>query len=510
MKRHFALFTGLLLALLITGGVLAQEATPEATESVAATAEATQITPLSYGTPVKGSITASAITQEWPLPVASADRVRVRVERTDGNLIPDVNILDASGNAIASSYGSDRTYAAAQIDSFTLPSAGTYTVQVGRYYGETGETTGDYSLVVIPLGTAADNPNNVTIIGEVTYDTPVSAEITATHWVYLYTLDAPAADTINVVVKRTEGTLEPVANVLDANGTPLRTGYNDNGAAETGSFELPAAGQYQIAVSRYSDQGGETLGKFEMTVQLVGSGEDSPALAGAPGTVVYDAPLDGTITSAQWYQDWTLTTDAGDTLTIDVDRAGGDLIPEVALLGGSGQELTHGYADYTYASAVINRYTLAGPGTYTVRVLRSSGQNGDTSGAYRLTVHLNGTGEGSPRLKEPEGAVTVGTPAEGEVTNAQWQNVWTFESVDGGSLNVKVERTDGTLSPTLQILDANGQQMTYAYSSNARDTAEIARYSLPGPGKYMIVVGRDGDQDGYTEGTYTLTVSTSE
>jgi hypothetical protein len=61
----------------------------------------------------------------------------------------------------------------------------------------------------------------------------------------------------------------------------------------------------------------------------------------------------------------------------------------------------------------------------------------------------------------------------------------------------------------LQVQDANGQQMTYAYSSNSRDTAQITRFSLPGPGKYNIVVGRDGDQGGYTEGGYELTVSQS-
>lgn len=508
VKRQFAFITALLLALLMASGALAQETTPEPTTEAAPTA--TEIRPLSYGTPVTGAISAGEITQEWPLSVASADRVRVTVERTSGNLIPDVNILDASGNAISSSYGSDQTYAAAQIDSFTLPAAGTYTVQVGRYYGETGETTGDYSLEVTPLGTANDNPNNQTIIGEVVYDTPLTEEITATHWQYLYTLDAPAADTINVKVRRVNGTLYPVVNILDANGSILRSGYNDSATAETGSFDLPSAGQYQIAVTRYNDQGGETLGSFELTVQLIGSGEDSPALAGAPGTVVYDTALDGTLTAAQWYQDWTLTTDAGDSLTITATRTGGDLIPEVALLGGSGQELTHGYTDYTYATAQLKDYALAGPGTYTVRVLRGSGQSGETTGSYRLTVHLNGTGEGSPKLEEPEGEVTVGTAVEGEVTNARWQNVWTFNSQAAGSINVLVERTDGTLSPTIQVQDANGQQMTYAYSSSARDTAQITRFSLPGPGKYMIVVGRDGDQRGYTEGAYTLTVSTSE
>ena len=295
--------------------------------------------------------------------------------------------------------------------------------------------------------------------------------------------------------------------MLDSNGASLRTGYNDNGSAETGEFELPSAGTYTIAVRRYNDQNGYTLGTYELTVKLVGSGEGSPLLAAAAGTAVYDQPLDGAVTPAQWYQDWSLTTDAGDTLSVTVTRTDGDLIPEVVLLGGSGQELTRGYTDNTGAGAQINRYDLAGPGTYTLRVTRQSGQTGDTSGSYALTITLNGTGAGSPRLNEPEGEVTLGQAAQGEITAARWMNIWTFSSSDGGSIDVKVTRADGTLVPNVIVRDANGQEMRRGYPSEARDEAEITSFSLPGPGKFQIVVSRDGDQDGYTSGSYTLVVS---
>jgi hypothetical protein len=194
-------------------------------------------------------------------------------------------------------------------------------------------------------------------------------------------------------------------------------------------------------------------------------------------------------------------------LTVTATRTGGDLLPEVIVLGGSGQELTHGYPDYTYATAQINRYTLAGPGTYTVRVTRQSGQTGDTSGAYALTIALNGTGTGSPKLSQSVGEIALDTPTQGEITNAHWQNVWTFTSADGANINVKVVRDDGTLAPNVEVRDANGQSMTRGYASNAYDSAEINNFRLPGPGKYQIVVTRDSDQSGYTAGKYTLTVS---
>src|SRR5262249_44341351 len=159
----------------------------------------------------------SSATQDWPLQTASADRVQVRVQRTSGNLIPSVQILDSNGQSLAQSYGPDKTYAAAQIDDFTLPAAGNYTIEVTRDKGQDGKTSGGYSLVVTPLGTGDDNPNNTTVISEITADTPVDGEITATHWLQIYTYNAQAGDTLDIVAKRTGGTLLPVVTVLDSN-----------------------------------------------------------------------------------------------------------------------------------------------------------------------------------------------------------------------------------------------------------------------------------------------------
>ena len=119
MRRQYAFLIGILLALLMVSGVFAQDTTPEVTPEVT-----TQIGPLSYGTPVTGSIDDTNFQQSWPLSIASGDRVQVTVTRTSGNLIPDVQILDASGSAVAQSYGADRTYATAQIEIRRCPPLG--------------------------------------------------------------------------------------------------------------------------------------------------------------------------------------------------------------------------------------------------------------------------------------------------------------------------------------------------------------------------------------------------
>lgn len=502
--------TGILLTLSLISGAalptLAQDTTPEPAAEATPEATAEPVRPLSYGTPVTGSIGGSTFQQDWPLSTASADRVQVRVTRTDGNLIPNISILDANSASIIDGYP-DYTYAAAEIANYTLPSGGNYFIRVTRDGGETGETEGAYTLEVTPLGTASDNPNNQNVIGEVQYDTPVSGELTATRWQNLYTLTAAADDSLQAIVTRTSGTLQPIVHILDSNGTEVRTGYNSNATADTGAFDLPGAGQYTVAVSRYNEQNGVTLGGYDLTVRLLASGEDSPTMAEPVGDIVYDTLLEGAISPLQWYQDWTFTTDAADTITVTVDRAGGDLQPEVALIGASSQEITRGYVDTTGAHAEINRYDLAGPGTYTLRVTRYSGKSGESTGAYSLNVTLNGTGADSDALSEPAGEIALGAPVEGEITNAQWQNVWTIDAKEGNTVQVTVERTSGTLIPIIEIRDLNGQLITSGYYTTTRDEAELSSYTFPGSGEFQIVVLRDLGQDGYTEGGYTLTIS---
>jgi hypothetical protein len=512
-QRTFKLALLLIFVFSVSSMAWAQEATEEATAEATEVADPTKSS-LSYSAPVNGEISNTVFTQTWTLQTASADRLNVRVERTGGNLIPDVSILDSNNQSLQTSYGPDRTGAAAEIENFTLPAGGTYLIQVGRKDGEVGLTSGTYTLTVSPNATAEDNPNNNLVIGPVDIDSTIAGEITGAHWYSRYSLSANAADVIRIRAERSSGTLFPEIEVLDVNGTVLQNGYADNGgdAAQIDRLELPSAGEYTVVVTRQSRFNGATVGKFDLTVTLLGAGEDNPILAPAAGNeVVYGQPLKGTI-NARWYDDWTLTTDAGDTITItatsdaatsDVE---GNLQPEVILLGGSGQELNHGYTGQDGASAIIERYTLDTPGTYTVRVSRASGKTGMSSGPYTLMVTLEGSGVGGAALEPVTGTIELGSAVEGQVTNERWADSWTFTGEAGQVIDILVERTEGTLIPLLAILDSNDQPLTSAYYEQTWDQAIIRNYSLPSAGDYKIVVSRDGDQGGYTSGTYSLLV----
>lgn len=489
------------------------EITPEETPQVEieATPEALAETPLgdlSYNTPVIGRIGGTTIEQDWPLPLTSADRVTIEVTRLDGNLLPDIFLLDANGDQIGSSYGPEDDGATALLENITLNEAGDYTVRVSRERGADGLTEGFYQLTVIPLAVGLEAEANSGIVGEIEIDEPVEGTLTAEHWYHRYTLNATAADTIRVVAERTGGSLEPLVHVLSADGSILTTGYTQNTGdiASTNRVDLSDAGEYTIVVTRASEFSGNTLGSYRLTVELIGSGEGSPNLAGTAGDVVYGEALEGAITPARWYEDWTLTAEAGDTIRIHVQRADdANLQPEVMLLGGSGQELTRGYTENTGDHASIDRRTLDGPGEYTVRVSRRGGQTGETTGAYTLVVELIGSGEGSAALQGTTGAVAVGDTVKGEVTNERWADSWSFSADEDEPVEIVVERASGTLIPRLQIRDRNGQPLSDAYPEPTRDRA-IRQFYPPSSGEFLIVVMRDREQEGVTSGEYSLTV----
>jgi hypothetical protein len=500
MKRAAFSLSALLVLFLLSGMMLAQDATAEPGIEVTET----PIGDLNYNSPVIGHIGGDNTEQVWPLLTASADKLTVVVERADGNFVPSVAILDPNGVEVTNSYGPGYDGAKATIANFVLPSGGSYQIRVSPY---AEGTAGHYELTVIPVATAADNINNTTVIGAAEADTAIEGEITATHWYQQYAFEATSPDTLDIMVERTGGNLMPEVEILDPNGTALITGYNarPGDQAVIDNFTLPGPGQYVIAVTRNYRFDGATEGAYRLTIETVGSGQGNPNLAGSAGDVEYDTTLQGELTNRRWYVDWALQAQAGDTLRITAARTGGNLQPEVALIGGAGQELTHGYVTNTGDFATFD-YTLEAPGAYIVRVLRTDGQLGQTTGTYDLTVQVLGSGEGSPNLTEATGAIEVGQTVDGEVTNRRWADTWTLNGQPNQIILVTVTRTDGTLIPMVDVRDSNGQTLTTGYPESTRDRTST-QYTLPAAGTYEIVVYRESGQSGVSQGAYELSVT---
>lgn len=508
MLKRRLLFAVCMIALGATP-LFAQDTTPEPAAATTEAAEIieTPISELSYDSPVVGNITDAQPFQDWPLLTASADNIRVIVERLDGNLTPGVTILDAAGNEISSSYGSDQTYSMATIDTFTLPVGGEFTVRVARERVEEGHTLGHYRLVVVLLATHEDNINNTTVISPVEYNTTISGEITGAHWIHRYSLTTSAPDRIRVTAVRTSDTFIPLVQILDSNGNDLASNYpyTTYDSASIDAYNLPSAQDYTIIVRRY-DQNDQTKGSYKLTVELLGSGAGSPNLAAPAGTVVYGQDLVGELNNAQWYQDWTLEITSEDYIRVDVQRAADtNLRPELQLLGGAMQPLTYGYIDRQGHRSRIDSYQLTPAGTYTIRVIRDDEQNGLTTGGYTLRVTLLGAGVESESLAGLAGTVEIGTPVEGTITGERWLERWSFNAEPDQQVHIEAQRIEGTLLPIIQIRDTNDQVLTSSYVLDTNDLS-ILDYRFANASEYWIVVIRYSEIRGITTGRYRLSL----
>ncbi|MBI5957718.1 MAG: hypothetical protein HY866_03215, partial [Chloroflexi bacterium] len=474
---------------------------------------------VTYDAPVEGAIDDVAFSQDWAFVSEGADRVKVWVERTGGNLVPSVQVIDNLGQVVVESYGPTNTYAAAEIRDYDLPLAAAYTIRVSRQDEESGVTSGAYRLSVIPLGVGAEHPTNATPVGPVQFETPVTGEITNLHWNQIYTLDAEAGDYVSITAQRTSGTLIPLLELRDANGQSLTWGYRQylDDWAEISSYELGYTGQYQIHVRRDGEIDGDTVGGYSLAVNLLGAAPESARFAAVPPGVIeqYNTPVQGQITNALWYQDWQFRTLAADYVSVTMQRSPAYTLenhnvlkPLVIVLDSAGQELTRGYANYAGDTAVISQLDIPAAGTYTIRAMREGEQTGYSTGAYELTVTLLGTGEDSASLLESMGAVTVGTPATGQIDAVRWMQVWTYSGQEGEMITATLTRTDGTLVPYLEIRDNNGQSLYSAYTDYTYDIAVVEQFRLSYTGDYQIVVMRDSQQRGPTSGGYSLTVET--
>jgi hypothetical protein len=164
---------------------------------------------ITYDTPVESQITAATGEELWTLEAPAEDRIAIMVERTSGNLLPNVEFRD-SNNQVVYNADQDNSGAIAAIREFTLPGAGGYTIAVRCDNGPTDcKTTGGYKLTVKLLGAAEDNPSMEADAQSVTYDAPVTGEIIGAHWREQWTFTATGQDVVSIEVVRTGAQYSP-------------------------------------------------------------------------------------------------------------------------------------------------------------------------------------------------------------------------------------------------------------------------------------------------------------
>lgn len=100
--------------------------------------------------PVRGTLTDRMPSNEWTFEAGADEVVSILARTVSGDLDPSLTVLGPSGERVAQNDDRDSLVTDAGLEALTLPVAGTYTLRVERYEGESGATTGEYELSVTP------------------------------------------------------------------------------------------------------------------------------------------------------------------------------------------------------------------------------------------------------------------------------------------------------------------------------------------------------------------------
>ena len=377
---------------------------------VASTAELPGTGQLTVGGSMRGEITATAYVQEYNITLDAGQVITVTMERQGGDLDFYLSILGPNGAEVASNDDAPTQVGISALNSqivdFRAPSSGTYTIRATRYDEAQGTTTGPYVLRVsgaqgngpvataVPRPTAAPSTGSSVEFGAVlTVGDTVTGRIDGDVFAIDYPISLTAGETIGVTMVATSGNLDTFAIVYDPSNDPVA--FNDDAPtplngnsynSQIVGYTALTSGVYSIRATRYDFENGDTTGGFRLEVMT-----GTPVAAEDGGTIQFGQPATGLLSTTTFAVDYTIALQAGDVVTITMERLDDTLDPYLSLRNASGDELTYNDdADPQVGDAELNAairsFTIATTGTYTVRATRFFQEGGTSTGRFTLTV----------------------------------------------------------------------------------------------------------------------------
>lgn len=229
----------------------------------------------------------------------------------------------------------------------------------------------------------------------------------------------------------------------------------------------------------------------------------------------YGDTVTGRISDEAPLQEWQFEGTAGDSITImmnAITQGPGSLDSYLRLLNPDGQIITENDdANNTTVNALIEAFSLPADGLYTIHATRFGFENGLSSGEYELSLLLITETEANSSAPDLN-PITYNSPVTGALNRQNYEDLWTFNGAEGDSITIRMTRQDpnSDLDSFLRLLDADGSELARNDDSpEGIQTSEIAEFSLPYSGEYIIVATRYGFESGTSSGDYVLEIITS-
>ncbi len=341
---------------------------------------------LRYGDSVYNTVTDAAPQVYYSFRAARGDVISVRMQRASGDLDPSLEIVNSDAEVIADNDDSPGTLDAA-INGFVIREDGVYVIIASRFGQAAGRSKGSFALT-LNAGAESGLGRSVEFSLPILPGIPVQGAITDKNSVQFYSFQGKRDDVVTIRMNRSGGALDAYVALLDPSQREI-TNDDDGGGGQNAridQFVLPDDGAYTIVASRYDRAQGTTVGDYQLQLDVLGSAFES-VQTDVP-RIEIDSTVSGTISNDTPQVLYAFVGQQGDTLSIALDRASGDLDARVAILNAQQNPLTSDDDSGSEQNARIESFTVPSTGVYYILATRYSGTNGspNTAGNFNLTL----------------------------------------------------------------------------------------------------------------------------
>ena len=422
---------------------------------------------LTFDVPVSDELTPTVDMDFYEFTGATGDEININLRSLAGGLDPLISLRDPSGAEVTTGSCSGGSFG---LCSFTiaqvLPQSGVYTLVLSEI---NLDEAGGYSLVVERVFPTL---NPVTL----TFDVPVSDELTPTVDMDFYEFTGATGDEININLRSLAGGLDPLISLRDPSGAEVTTGSCSGGSFGLCSFTiaqvLPQSGVYTLVLSEINL---DEAGGYSLVVERV-----FPTLN--PVTLTFDVPVSDELTPTVDMDFYEFTGATGDEININLRSLAGGLDPLISLRDPSGAEVTTGSCSggsFGLCSFTIAQ-VLPQSGVYTLVL---SEINLDEAGGYSLVVERV-----FPTLNPV--TLTFDVPVSDELTPTVDMDFYEFTGATGDEININLRSLAGGLDPLISLRDPSGAEVTTGSCSGGSFglcSFTIAQV-LPQSGVYTLVL----------------------
>lgn len=315
-------------------------------------------------------------------------------------------------------------------------------------------------IVVLLLITLLALPLLALAQDEIAFGETVEGNLTADEPTAIYTFTAEQDQ--SVTIRLVSSDFDCFLTLQNADGDVLATDDDSAGNLDSQiTFKIPDAGEYTILAQSYASSQGTGVEPGAFTLSLQSSSFE------------YGMTVNGDLTEAETFDDYSFQGDAGDTILITMIGDEG-LDTYLTLYQGVDKSVSLLTNDDGAGglNSLIGPYTLPADGVYTVEATSFSRS---AAGTYTLTLE-----------RAEVSTLEYGDSVEASLTENRQFLYYQFEGTEGDIIDLKVE--DGaTIGTSLVVNGPDGYQVGYSDSYSGADPL-VNDLQLTATGTYTVLV----------------------